>query len=251
MSTALLEIEDLRVVYDRAILVAGVSLEVREGELVALVGPNGAGKSTLLRAISGLVHWEKATSHGVHGDITVEGQIRFLGERIDGVAAHEIFRRGLVHCPERRRPFRELTVHENLLAGAHHTPDRATRQERLDRVFGLFPRLAERRAQVSGTLSGGEQQMLAIGRALMGKPRLLCIDEPSLGLSPKVRGEVFDAITAIHRSGVPILLVEQEVAKAFRLASRCYVLSQGRILAKGTGPELLADEQLRTAYLGM
>ena len=251
MSTALLEVDDLRVVYDRAILVAGVTLEVREGELVALVGPNGAGKSTLLRAISGLVHWEKATTHGTRGDITVGGQIRFLGERIDGVPAHEIVRRGLVHCPERRRPFRELTVLENLLAGAHLFPDRATRQERLDRVLDLFPRLAERRAQVSGTLSGGEQQMLAIGRALMGKPRLLCIDEPSLGLSPKVRAEVFDAIAAIHRGGVPILLVEQEVAKAFQLASRCYVLSQGRMLAQGTGKELLADEQLRTAYLGM
>jgi len=251
MSAALLEVEGLRVVYDRAILVAGVTLEVREGEFVAIVGPNGAGKSTLLRAISGLVHWEKETSHGTRGDITLEGQIRFLGERIDSVPAHEIVRRGLVHCPERRRPFRELTVIENLHAGAHLCRDRGERQARLDRVLALFPQLAERRIQVSGTLSGGEQQMLAIGRALMGKPRLLCIDEPSLGLSPKVRSEVFEAIAAIHRGGVPILLVEQEVAKAFQLAARCYVLSQGRVLAQGSGKELLADEELRAAYLGL
>jgi branched-chain amino acid transport system ATP-binding protein len=251
MPTALLEVEGLRVVYDRAILVAGVSLEVRPGEFVSLVGPNGAGKSTLLRAISGLVTWEKATTHGTRGDITVEGQVRFLGERIEAMPAHRIVERGLIHCPERRRPFRELSVLENLHAGAHLCAGRGERQARLDRVLALFPRLAERRAQVSGTLSGGEQQMLAIGRALMGKPRLLCIDEPSLGLSPKVRGEVFQAISAIHQGGVPILLVEQEVAKAFQLASRCYVLSQGRVVAQGTGPELLADERLRAAYLGI
>jgi branched-chain amino acid transport system ATP-binding protein len=249
MPAALLELDGLRVVYDRAILLAGVSLAVGEGELVGLVGPNGAGKSTLLRAVSGLVRWEKATLRGTRGEITLDGEVRFLGERIDRLPAHEIARRGLVLCPERRRPFRELTVRENLEAGGYLRG--AGRAAEMGRVLELFPRLRERRAQVAGTLSGGEQQMLAIGRALMSAPRLLLVDEPSLGLSPKVRGEVFAAISSIHRSGVPILLVEQEVAKVFQLAARNYVLSQGRVIAQGTGAELTADEGLRTAYLGL
>ncbi len=249
MSAPLLDIDGLRVVYDRAVLLGGVSLRVGDGELVGLVGPNGAGKSTLMRAVSGLVRWEKTALRGTRGEITVEGEIRFLGERIDQLPAHEIARRGLVLCPERRRPFRELTVLDNLEAGGYLR--RAGRAEELERVLTLFPRLRERRRQVAGTLSGGEQQMVAIGRALMSKPRLLLIDEPSLGLSPKVRGEVFAAISEIHRSGVAILLVEQEVAKAFQLAARNYVLSQGRVIAEGTGAALSADEGLRTAYLGM
>jgi branched-chain amino acid transport system ATP-binding protein len=251
MPEALLEVSGLRVVYDRAILLNGVSLSVGEGELVGVVGPNGAGKSTMLRAISGLVQWERVTLRGTRGEITVQGEVRLLGERIDGVPAHEIARRGLVLCPERRRPFRELRVRENLEAGAYLRPRGAERQADLDRVLELFPRLRERGDQVAGTLSGGEQQMLAIGRALMSRPRLLLIDEPSLGLSPKVRGEVFAAIAAIHRSGVPILLVEQEVAKVFQLATRNYVLSQGRVIAQGTGSALAADEGLRAAYLGL
>jgi branched-chain amino acid transport system ATP-binding protein len=249
MPAPLLDIDGLRVVYDRAVLLGGVSLTVGDGELVGLVGPNGAGKSTLMRAVSGLVRWEKTALRGTRGEITVEGQIRFLGERIDQLPAHEIARRGLVLCPERRRPFRELTVRDNLEAGGYLR--RAGRAEEMARVLALFPRLRERRDQVAGTLSGGEQQMVAIGRALMSKPRLLLIDEPSLGLSPRVRVEVFAAISEIHRSGVAILLVEQEVAKAFQLAARNYVLSQGRVIAQGTGAELTADEGLRAAYLGM
>ncbi len=249
MATPLLEVEGLRVVYDRAVLLGGVSLAVGDGELVGLVGPNGAGKSTLLRAVSGLVRWEKIALRGTRGEVTLEGEVRFLGERIDQLPAHEIAARGLVLCPERRRPFREMTVGDNLEAGAYLRP--ATRAQSMERVLALFPRLRERRQQVAGTLSGGEQQMVAIGRALMSQPRLLLIDEPSLGLSPMVRTEVFAAIAEIHRSGVSVLLVEQEVAKVFQLASRNYVLSQGRIIAEGSGAALTADEGLRSAYLGI
>jgi branched-chain amino acid transport system ATP-binding protein len=251
MSTALLEVSDLKVVYDRAILLNGVSLTVNEGELVGLVGPNGAGKSTLLRAISGLVLWEKLTLRGTKGEITLGGEVLFNGERIDTLPAHQIVKRGLVHCPERRRPFRELTVLENLHAGAYLCPGQAELKTNLERAFALFPTLHERRHQVAGTLSGGEQQMLAIARALMYQPRLLCIDEPSLGLAPRVRTEVFQAIQAIHAAGTPILLVEQEVAKVFQIASRNFVLSQGRIIAQGSGAELTANESLRASYLGL
>ena len=156
-----------------------------------------------------------------------------------------------MHCPERRRPFRELTVLENLMAGAFLSSDRQATQRRLDRCFSLFPRLAERRAQIAGTLSGGEQQMLATARALMFDARLLAIDEPSLGLAPKIREELFEAIRRIHADGVPVLLVEQEVAQVFRLSARNYVLSQGRILAQGTSASLMADETLRAGYLGV
>ena len=251
MSKALLEVTDLKVVYDRAILLNGVTLTVNEGELVGLVGPNGAGKSTLLRAISGLVLWERVTLRGTKGEITLSGEVRFNGERIEGLPAHEIVKRGLSHCPERRRPFRELTVLENLHAGAYLCPRQGEARANLERVFALFPPLYERRKQVSGTLSGGEQQMLAIARALMVQPRLLCIDEPSLGLAPRVRTEVFRAIQDVHAAGIPLLLVEQEVAKVFQIATRNYVLSQGRIIAQGTGAELTADENLRASYLGL
>jgi branched-chain amino acid transport system ATP-binding protein len=251
MSRVLLEVSDLKVVYDRAILLNGVTLTVNEGELLGLVGPNGAGKSTLLRAISGLVLWEKAAWRGTKGEITLTGEVRFNGERIDALPAHEIVKRGLVHCPERRRPFRELTVLENLHAGAYLCPSQAEVKGNLERAFTLFPPLRERRNQVSGTLSGGEQQMLAIARALMYQPRLLCIDEPSLGLAPKVRTEVFHAIEAVHAAGIPILLVEQEVAKTFQIATRNCILSQGRVIAQGTGAELTANEGLRASYLGM
>jgi branched-chain amino acid transport system ATP-binding protein len=247
----LLEVKNLSVRYDKAQILNGVSLRVEEGELVGLVGPNGAGKSTLLRAISGLVGFEARTKRGMAGDIVMQGEVRFGGERIDELPAHEIRRRGLVHCPERRRPFRELTVLENLMAGAFLSTDRHATQRRLDRCFALFPRLAERRAQIAGTLSGGEQQMLATARALMFDARLLAIDEPSLGLAPKIREELFQAIRRIHAEGVPVLLVEQEVAQVFRLAARNYVLSQGRILAHGTSQSLMADETLRAGYLGL
>ena len=248
---ALLEVENLVVRYDKAVILNGVSLTVEAGELVGLVGPNGAGKSTLLRAISGLVRFEERMKRGAAGDIVLEGQVRFAGERIDDLPAHEIRRRGLVHCPERRRPFRELTVLENLLAGAYLSRDRADTRQRLDHCFFLFPPLAERREQVAGTLSGGEQQMLATARALMFEARLLAIDEPSLGLAPRIRQELFAAIGRIHAEGVPVLLVEQEIGHVFRMAHRNFVLSQGRIVAAGTGAQLMADESLRAGYLGL
>lgn len=247
----LLEVRNLRVRYDKAQILNGVSLSVNEGELVGLVGPNGAGKSTLLRAISGLVRFEERMKRGTHGDIVLEGEVRFAGERIDGLAAHEIRTRGLVHCPERRRPFRELTVLENLLAGAFLSASKQETERRLERCFALFPRLAERKTQISGTLSGGEQQMLATARALMFSAKLLAIDEPSLGLAPRIREELFTAIGKIHAGGVPVLLVEQEVAQVFRMAKRNYVLSQGRIIAEGSAQSLMADETLRAGYLGL
>jgi branched-chain amino acid transport system ATP-binding protein len=251
MRDALLKIKDLKVRYDRAVLLNGVSLEVGVGELVGLVGPNGAGKSTLLRAISGLVQWERHNRRGAGEDIVLEGSIVFDGEPIIDLPAHEIRARGLLHCPERRRPFRELTVLENLMAGAYLSRDKREIERGLERAFALFPPLKQRRDQVAGTLSGGEQQMLATARALMYRPRLLCIDEPSLGLAPKVRNELFAAIETIHAEGMPVLLVEQEVAKVFELADRNYILSHGRIVAEGSGSELASDETLRASYLGM
>jgi branched-chain amino acid transport system ATP-binding protein len=247
----LLEVKNLSVRYDKAQILNGVSLAVNPGELVGLVGPNGAGKSTLLRALSGLVRFEERMKRGTTGDIVLEGEVRFAGERVDGLAAHEIRMRGLVHCPERRRPFRELTVLENLLAGAFLSKSSEQTKNRLDRCFALFPRLAERKAQIAGTLSGGEQQMLATARALMFEAKLLAIDEPSLGLAPRIREELFAAIGKIHAEGVPVLLVEQEVGQVFRMAARSYVLSQGRIIAEGSAQSLMADETLRAGYLGL
>lgn len=252
MPTPLLEVIDLSVRYDRAVLLQSVSLHVAADECVAVVGPNGAGKSTLLRAITGLVRWEREVTRGTKGDIVQQGEVRFAGESVGTVPAHDLVRRGLTHCPERRRPFRELTVLENLLAGAYLEWDRQGWEARLEGVFNLFSRLRERQHQIAGTLSGGEQQMLAIGRALMAKPKMLCIDEPSLGLSPKVREEVFQAIAAIReQEGIPILLVEQEVTRAFELADRAYVLSQGHVVAEGRPAQLAADAALRESYLGL
>lgn len=229
-----------------------LNLGVDEGEVVSLVGPNGAGKTTLLRAITGLVRWEKRAMRGARaGNITIEGTVHFAGERIDRLAAHEIVRRGLVHCPERRRPFREMTVTENLKAGGYLCKDRGEVQSRLEMVYQLFPVLKERGNQISGTLSGGEQQMLAIGRALMFPPKLLCIDEPSTGLGAKLKDELFERIEEIQRSGIAMLLVEQDVSAAFKLASRNYVLSHGRVIAEGTSEELLKDETIRKTYLGL
>ena len=247
----LLEVNNLSVRYDKAQILNGVSLAVEPGEFVGLVGPNGAGKSTLLRAISGLVRFEERMKRGTAGDIVLEGEVRFAGERIDALPAHQIRMRGLVHCPERRRPFRELTVLENLLAGAFLSKDAKETSRRLEHCFALFPRLSERKGQVAGTLSGGEQQMLATARALMFEAKLLVIDEPSLGLAPKIRQELFAAIRKIHDEGVPVLLVEQEVGQVFKMAARNYVLSQGRIIAAGSAKSLMADETLRAGYLGL
>jgi branched-chain amino acid transport system ATP-binding protein len=248
----LLEVSNLTVRYEKATLISNLSMNVMEGELVGLVGPNGAGKSTLLRAVTGLVYWEREIRRrSTHGDITMEGEVKFMGERIDQVPAHEIVRRGMIHCPERRRPFRELTVEDNLLAGAFLRQDADGVRQDLEKAYRLFPILGRRSAQVAGTLSGGEQQMLAIGRALMARPRLLCIDEPSTGLAPIVRQEVFEKIAEIRGEGVPMLLVEQEVGSVFKMSNRNYVLSSGKIIAQGTGEELLQDEVLKRTYLGL
>jgi len=248
----LLEVANLKVWYDRALLINDLSMGVDTGELVSLVGPNGAGKSTLLRAITGLVAWEREiTKRSAGEDITLKGTVTFNGERIDQIPAHEIVKRGLIHCPERRRPFREMTVLENLHAGAYLIKDKKETLENLKQVYALFPILESRSRQISGTLSGGEQQMLAIGRALMSEPKLLCIDEPSTGLAPIPRAEVFDKIAAIRKLGITILLVEQEVSTVFKMASRNYVLSSGKIIAEGLGDELLQDEVIRKTYLGL
>ncbi|MBI5584953.1 MAG: ABC transporter ATP-binding protein [Deltaproteobacteria bacterium] len=247
----LLEVEHLTVRYEKAVLINDLSLSVDKGELVSLVGPNGAGKSTTLRAITGLVAWEREIKRrSTAGDIFLEGTVTFNGERIDRIPAHEIVKRGLVLCPERRRPFREMTVLENLLAGAYLKKDKSKIQAGLEKIYQMFPVLKARTRQISGTLSGGEQQMLAIGRALMSEPQLLCIDEPSTGLAPLMRQEVFEKISEISRLGITVLLVEQEVSSVFKMAVRNYVLSSGKIIAEGTGPQLLEDEVLRKTYLG-
>jgi branched-chain amino acid transport system ATP-binding protein len=248
----LLDVTNLTVCYDKAMLINNISLHVDRGELVSLVGPNGAGKSTLLRTITGLVAWEKENLRGTTGgDVTIEGQVSFDGQRIERMPAHEIVKLGLVHCPERRRPFREMTVYDNLLAGAYLSQDKESNAKNLATVYKLFPVLAERSKQISGTLSGGEQQMLAIGRAIMSQPKLLLIDEPSTGLAPLLREEVFQTIMEIRKLGITILLVEQEVARVFKMASRNYVLSSGKIIAEGQGEQLLADEVIRKTYLGL
>jgi branched-chain amino acid transport system ATP-binding protein len=248
----LLEVANLTVRYDKAVLINNLSMGVDEGELVSLVGPNGAGKSTLLRAITGLVNWEKEiTRRSAKEDISIEGKITFRGERIDRTPAYRIVKKGLIHCPERRRPFREMSVLDNLRAGAYLDKDNSRIQNNLDSVYQLFPVLKARSKQISGTLSGGEQQMLAIGRALMSGPQLLCIDEPSTGLAPILRAEVFEKISEIRTLGITILLVEQEVSTVFKMASRNYVLSSGKIIAEGIGDQLLQDEVLRKTYLGL
>jgi branched-chain amino acid transport system ATP-binding protein len=233
-------------------IINDLSMGVDREELVSLVGPNGAGKSTLLKAITGLVAWEREiTRRSTGGDVTIEGTITFDGERIDQIPAHEIVERGLIHCPERRRPFREMTVIDNLYAGAYLLKEKNEIQDNLEKVYQLFPVLKERSNQISGTLSGGEQQMLALGRALMSRPRLMCIDEPSTGLAPILRGQVFEKIGEIRNLGITLLLVEQEVSTVFKMASRNYVLSSGKIIAEGTGEQLLKDEVLRKTYLGL
>ncbi len=248
----LLEVDKLTVCYEKAMLINDLSMGVDTGELVSLVGPNGAGKSTLLRAITGLVAWEREiTRRSTAGEVTIKGTVTFDGERIDLIPAHEIVKRGLIHCPERRRPFREMTVLDNLLAGAYLLKDKNEIQDNLDKAFQLFPALKSRSNQISGTLSGGEQQMLAIGRALMSEPKLLCIDEPSTGLAPILRKEVFEKIGEISDTGITVLLVEQDVSTVFKMAARNYVLSSGKIIAEGTGDQLLQDEVIRKTYLGL
>ncbi len=248
----LLEVDHLTVCYDKAMLINDLSMGVDKGELVSLVGPNGAGKSTLLRAITGLVAWEREiTRRSTGGDVILQGTVVFDDERIDRIPAHKIVNRGLIHCPERRRPFREMTVQRNLLAGAYLIKEKMEIEENLEKVYDLFPVLKKRASQISGTLSGGEQQMLAIGRALMAMPKLLCIDEPSTGLAPILRAEVFEKIGQIHQLGITVLLVEQEVSSVFKMASRNYVLSSGKIIAEGSGEDLLKNDVIRKTYLGL
>jgi len=247
----MLEVRGLSLLYGKAQILFGLDLEVRQGELVCLVGPNGAGKTSFLRAISGLVRLEAHLHRGTKaGEIRLEGEVRFQGQRVDHLLPHQIARLGLVLCPERRRPFRELTVEENLLAGGLLLPKAAVRQQ-LAFVYELFPRLYERRAQRAGDLSGGEQQMLALGRALMARPKLLAVDEPSTGLAPKVRALVFEQIQRIRGEGVTVLLVEQEAARALAMADRAYVLSNGRLVRQGPAQELLEDVQFQKTYLGL
>jgi len=249
----LLEAKNVTVCYDTAMVLDEASLKVEKGELVALVGPNGAGKTTLLRAIAGLIRWEKEVLKGTRqSDITFEGSIEFEGERIDKLSASEIAKKGLLLCPERGRPFVEMTVRDNLLAGAYLVKDKQEVDKSLNRVYELFPILKERRKQISGTLSGGERQMLAIGRALMRQPKLMLVDEPSSGLAPKLKEDLFKRVEEIyHELGVTILLAEQDISFAFDLSVRNYVMSRGHIIAHGTAQELLKDETIRKTYLGL
>jgi branched-chain amino acid transport system ATP-binding protein len=235
--TPVLELEDLAVAYGKRRALDGLHLSVGPGEIVTLLGANGAGKSTTLRAVSGLVR-------------PARGRIRYEGRDITQAPADTIVAAGVSHVPEGREIFPEFTVHENLLVGAH-TVERARVGERLESVFGLFPVLRDRRAQTAGTLSGGEQQMLAIGRALMTRPRLLLLDEPSLGLAPILAREIFRVIRRINDDGVAVLLVEQNARRALALAARGYVLETGRLVTSGTSAALTADARVRSAYLGL
>jgi len=244
----LLEVKDLTVHYDGALILNGVSLRVEDKEFVAVVGPNGAGKTTLLRAISGLL---KEIQPGANERPRLSGTITFDGRRIDKLKAYHMVKMGLVHCPERRRPFSEMTVLENLQMGAYLRKDKDGIRKDRDWVYELFPVLKERGNQMAGTLSGGEQQMLAIARALMSRPKLLLIDEPSMGLAPILKNDVFERIKEIQRSGVTILLVEQDVSIAFDAANRTYVIAHGRIVAEGTREKLMKDTDVREIYLGI
>jgi branched-chain amino acid transport system ATP-binding protein len=234
----MLEVDGIHTYYGNIAALKGVSLEVRAGEIVALIGANGAGKTTTLRAISGLLRPRQGT-------ITLDG------ERIDGLPPHRIAAFGLAHAPEGRRLFNRMSVLENLEMGAYARHDRAAIRADAERVFGLFPRLKERLTQKAGTLSGGEQQMLAIGRALMAKPRLLLLDEPSMGLAPLVVEAIFATLEEVNRQGVTVLLVEQNAHMALTIANRGYVLETGRITLADTAERLRSDESVQRAYLGI
>ena len=233
----LLRLDGLEAGYGDLVAVRDVSLEVHPGELVALIGSNGAGKTTTLRAICGLIRPRR-------------GVVELDGARIDGLSSWVIVARGIAHVPEGRQLFPSMTVRENLELGARTAESRRHRPETLDQVYALFPRLAERATQLAGTLSGGEQQMTAIGRALMARPRLLMLDEPSLGLAPVVVSAIFENLVVINRAGTTVLLVEQNVLRALRLCARAYVLENGTVALAGTREALLADEGVKRAYLG-
>ena len=250
----LLEVKNLTVAYDTAVILDEVSVGVHKGELLSIVGPNGAGKTTLMRTICGLMTWEREMKKGMRKEVSniiIKGDILFDGEPINSIPAHKRAEKGLTLCPEGGRPFRELTVLENLVSGAFLTREKEKVRQRLEGIYRLFPRLEERKKQVSGTLSGGERTMLAVGRALMSEPRLLLIDEPSLGLAPLVKEEVFKRIKDVYQTGVTMILVEQDVGLALALASRNYVLSQGKVVFEGTSETLQNDERIRKTYLGL
>ncbi len=235
----MLSVKGLRVSYDEIPALMDVSLEVQEGELVALVGSNGAGKSTFLKTVAGLLRPDR-------------GEITFEGESLVGLPPYEVVRKGIALVPEGRRLFYRMSVYENLLTGATIQRDPRVREETLAEVYEMFPRLKERAHQRAGTLSGGEQQMLAIGRALMSRPRLLMLDEPSLGLMPLLVDSILEALQRLNRERkMTILLVEQNVREALEIAHRGYVLQSGRIVLEGTGEELLASDLIRKAYLGI
>jgi len=235
---SLLELAGVDVAYGDLPALRGVDLVVMPGETLSVVGANGAGKTTMLRTISALLRPRR-------------GEVRFEGERIDRLPCHRIVERGVVHVPEGRKIFPSLTVRENLELGSYTRAAKARRAESLERVFALFPRLHERTAQAAGTLSGGEQQMLAMGRALMTLPKLLMLDEPSLGLAPLIVQEIFQTIAEINRAGTTVLLVEQNTRQALALSRRGYVLENGRVALVGTGEELLGNEHVGRAYLGL
>ena len=233
---ALLKVEDLNVYYGNIHAIKGISFEVNEGEIVTLIGANGAGKSTSLNTVGGLL---KPST----------GTIEFDGASLLGVPAHKIVGKGMALCPEGRRIFQQLTVQENLEMGSYTRPGSEV-EASIAGVYEQFPRLKERYKQIAGTLSGGEQQMLAMGRALMSKPKLLMLDEPSMGLAPILVEQIFDIIKELHKAGTTILLVEQNAQMALSIADRGYVLETGRIVTTGTGAELLKDDSVRRAYLG-
>jgi len=233
----LLRVIDLRVAYGGIQAVKGVSFEVMEGELVSLIGANGAGKTTTLKAITGTLP-------------STGGEVEFMGRSIRGQGPWDLVKQGLVMVPEGRGTFTRMTITENLQMGAFVRDDTKEIEADIERVFGIFPRLRERRSQLAGTMSGGEQQMLAMGRALMARPKMLLMDEPSMGLSPLMVDKIFEVVNDIHKQGTTILLVEQNASRALQLASRGYVMDSGEVTMQGIASELLADPKVRAAYLG-
>ncbi|MBR6615580.1 MAG: ABC transporter ATP-binding protein [Lachnospiraceae bacterium] len=234
---AMLEVKDLEVYYGVICALKGISFEVNEGEIVSLIGANGAGKTTTMQSVIGLLP-KKA------------GSVMFNGTDITKMPCHKIVHAGMTQVPEGRRIFQELTVYENLLMGAYTNKDQQKFKDDLETIYARFPRLAERRNQIAGTLSGGEQQMLAMGRALMCHPKLLMLDEPSMGLSPLLVDQVFELIKDINKDGTTVLLVEQNAGKSLAISDRAYVMETGKIVLAGTGAELAASEMVRKAYLG-
>ena len=232
----ILKVDNINVYYGAIHAIKGISFEVNAGEIVTLIGANGAGKSTTLQTVSGLLH-------------SRTGSIEFLGESLMGIPAHKVVSKGLAQVPEGRRVFLQMTVEENLEMGAY-TRSGSGIDTDLEKVYHYFPRLMERRRQIAGTLSGGEQQMLAMGRALMSRPKLLMLDEPSMGLAPILVEQIFEIIRTLHQAGTTILLVEQNAQAALGIADRGYVLETGRIVTSGTGRELLASPEIKKAYLG-